>query len=1024
MVVKGFLEVRTYKGGDYVWEDISEYLVSFSSCKEAQRNSITGETAGTSFDVTVNNKNGYWIKPEEINALGKRLADGDDPYGKSLRHRRVRVGIDISSSDGWDRRHWAAGRITGISFQAGNSIVCVLHCESLENEASECKLDTKSAKTSAHGPYGIRGHVIDGSKVETGSSSVAFRDNDYVVYKRRKEYEDSDDHSRLLVCYNSVRINDAITRVGNVMDAKGDSKTIDPVVRKAYKSGTLEPRKALDIVEVVNNDILGSTGDTELRMICGDRNSNIVMLYAKKNSQDTYLVYYDLRNNRYLLADKYKTLTNYKIPEQNEPQIIWYNEYTGTFQWVGVYSSQAFVYEFVPSTETVNSKVLPAQGLCFAQKTPKNSSKGSLFCGSSGLVYEVDVSNLASGASTLYTVTDPLTSAGQEPGWGTAGTEDAAAWGATMTGLSAAISPSAAYFSNKDYRGNNMGTCSNAARGLIVRVTRTVTNTFNWSKGTFEGYIFIDLYNDTGSQAGAGVGFVIWCDNTVRPATTQTYDGAATLHVPFKAIDPDGNQQTILPCLTKAYGSTAETNYTWIKVPNGAWGTHNRSVSSSVSGNGESRFAYYDNTAGRPVVVDAKYEDLTGGKKYSRLYFMANQYYGANGVGKMQSTDGKSLLAENAPSPTRYGDRVFGPYDNAHMTSGLTFTLSTSSSVTVLGAFTIPKEENDEEYLFAYGWDVAYTLPVFDVRDLSIAKLLSDFAQLAGYEWYFNAQGKLSFKDSYKQGQERILTEVSNISFEGGLFEYDKVINKVNISPYEVLMTAGKLNAGNTPPFFKQVNAGSYELRYIVVSESCSEHIKVKVNITKKNSSQVEYTVSEWQDSSQSWVVIGTPVTITTGGDNSFSDPNNKYTIPNAAWDLSGSATNSIGNVFEFWTFEPAAKLEQISEDRFSLEVVDVESQIKYGQSGLEIKNNRFILKTDAETVATRLLKLNRELKKVFILDILDLYTDFQVGELVRFEAPEFWVSFNDKWRIIGITRNPGGSDFSGCSISLKVKET
>jgi hypothetical protein len=107
----GFLEIRTYNGSIYQWEDFTSRLKEFTEITETGRDKRTGEVAASSFQVVVDNKDGFWFAPEKATEQGARLNDGGDLYTKTLRHRRIRVGVYVKQGMTEVYQPWATGRM-------------------------------------------------------------------------------------------------------------------------------------------------------------------------------------------------------------------------------------------------------------------------------------------------------------------------------------------------------------------------------------------------------------------------------------------------------------------------------------------------------------------------------------------------------------------------------------------------------------------------------------------------------------------------------------------------------------------------------------------------------------------------------------------------------------------------------------------------------------------------------------------------------------------------------------------------
>lgn len=1047
MTFEGFVEINTTLG----WEDITDRLIGFGNISESPRDKRTGKAASSTFNIVVRNEDGFWFAPEKVNALGKRINDGEDTYVKTLRHRRVRVGVYVTLGQEKVKQAWATGRIVGFSANTDDLSV-TLKCETLEAEAMDTCCDVKSGEDVIDEDYGIRGHRID--------YDGDFEIDPYTLYKRKETYEDSDDYSTALECHQAVRINDILKHIRNVLDIAGEESNIDEVLRKAYYedagTGEMVRRRACDQVKVLDNSHLGAVGEPEFRLAIADPDGNICFLYEGPGTgalKVTYLGYYNYHTNTWQKwgsavagYKKFRTIRFSDLAPKGATQLGWWNSYTKTFQWIGTHSTllTLHIWDWNPATDALYNVDIESyigagsnpNALCFAQTTGANGGVGSLFVstnymgappGGSNEIYELDVRNLGVGLGThAGPIQDPNAVTG-DGAYAGPGAETIVAWGppGTMIITAAAIYDSILDPDKDDVYGDGIGTCTTKpARGLVVRLDRSGVSGPPFGLGAFYGAIWIDLYGD--HPSGAGTGILIWCDTTMADDVNQG-------QTVFKVLDPDGNHKTFLPLYKRAANSDPDTKFTLINFPDEAWGTNFDSAShdyndplypGGVSGNGESRHAYFDELGGPGVIVQRDYEDLETGntERWPRFYWWANRYYGANGPGKLQSTDGKTRRAENTSvQGSRYGDHMFGDYRNCLVATGLTFSRGRDGRLLVFGGFYKPDDTPDTNYLFAYGWDVQWTLSLLDVRNLTIADLLSFCAQLTGYEWWFGARGELNFIDRgfEKARQEWTPEKVDNVNYESRGYDYKELINYVKVTPYEVTYQDSALGGAVLSKCFYSQQAGKLRLNWIRISPTNTHHKKIKVQIL--NVGFREYGVYEWDDATNDWTDD-----LTEGEQriiNAWTDPNGEYTIPAYpdGWVMHGAP--ELDDYWLFWTVEPLWGLEPIDEARARYEAMDVNSERKYGRSELAITRNRFVTRKDIDLLTKRILRLFRHPKRIFSLEIPLSDELPAIGDTVYFADPYMQIELTQAWRVVSISKQFGTAEAPAGVISLRVEE-
>lgn len=1024
MQFTGFFEIRTYLGSSYIWEDFTSRLISFTEISESPRDKLTGENSASTFSIVVDNKDSFWFAPEKATLQGQRLNDGSDPYTKTLRYRRVRIGVYIQTGANKVKQPWITGRIKTFTANIDEGTV-TLECESLEAEAIETLLDVKSGVDTYGDYYGIRGHIIEhsGDFEDTQNSDG---DPVYPIYKRKETYSDADDYTTAIEFHRSMRIDALLQRLREVLDIADETPVSETVLRKAYKISSTDQslirRRATDQVQVLDNTYFGDTnGDTSFLLLMADLDGNLCKLFegpGTSANKFTYLSYYNYRTNTWTKfnvgTDKYTSEQYCDLPAKTDARLGWYNTYNKCFQWIGIHSttSAKYLYTFDPTDLSIVKRQLRLRYsgvtyaisavLCFSQTTTGNSGKGSIFVvagtttpGGSQTLWELDVSDGTPPSpddwwSTfiLGPLADPSFGRGDQAR--NPGRETYSEWGASNY----VITPASCY--------DTLGTCGTAGSGLIIAVDRTAASL---------GYtaLWVDLY---GAVAAAGIGYLIWGDITAK------VDKMSKTQRPVTMTDPMSNHVVILP-LQKATGD----NYTLVRFPDSAWSTDNSSASGAVSGNGETKHAYFDENGGQGVLVPAAYEDLEEGdtQRYDRFYFWANKYYGANGPGKLQSTDGETLRAENtAIDKARYGDMMFGDYPNALVATGLAFTTGRDGTLIVVGGFYNSDEDPDTNYIFVYGWDIQWALPLLDVRDLSMSKLLSNLAQLTGYDWWFGPYGELNFIDRRPDAKrnEFTLSLITQITLDSPGYDFNEVINNVRIVPYYLTFQDNRfMSNGETEPFYRQQTPLKTFLKYINVLPTCTEHVKIKVQIT--GSSPDRYKIYEYDDVSNDWVEVDSGTTKSPGSD--WADPSGKYSIPGVNWDITFTA--NVGDYWLFWTFEPLWGLEPLDANMNVYEAIDIDSEKKYGKGMLKIQDNRFITRKDADLVANRILRIAKDAHRIYEVQIPLSDNIPAIGDSVYFESKYFLIDLTQEWQVIGRTKLFGSSEKPDGVITLRLEE-
>lgn len=998
MTFEMFFEIRTHNGTSYQWEDITQYLVGFSPVTDSSRDPLTGTTSGSGFSITTENSDGFWFDLEKASGLGKRINKGTDPYSKKLVGRRVRIGAYVTVGTERLRQAWITGYVKDIDYDDQNPTV-KLECESLETEARKHICDANSGPDGDGNDFGIRGHNIEYDGEFTDSP-----DGDYALYKRKALYGEGD-YSSMIEFYQGVRADDLLNHIKRLMEVEDIEGDVETVRRRGYirdASGELVEVKTADQFRVKDAITFGVVSET-FGLVMADDQGWFCMVHD--DGTNGFLTMYNYRTNTWkkwrVSQVPYRTLGlgGMVLPPNTEMRLGWWNSVSKRFCWVinpeGAGPVQPIVYEYDPATDTLSSQDLStAPGapvadfnvLCFAQSTV-NTSNGALFVVAydTGVamppeIYELDVSDVGGGSITFAA---PLAGPILDPN---AGSGLPIEWGSGFM----IVYPTSVY--------DTLGTPADPdIPGLIISVDRTwIVPQADWA------LIWVDIY---GTAAPPGTGTLIWQDNTVTdyPSRRQTI---------FRI-------NKTVPVIIFGLEIIGGGEIWWIRFVDGDWGTNDTKINLRTAGKSH---GYADPKGGMGVTVLAEFEPQdASGKRYTRFYFWASIYYDSRGVGKLRSTDGDQCQWENQTLITgSSGDSLFGSLDNASVQTGLAMTLDSKGLAIVAGGFTAQTDPlTRTNWLFVYGFEIFYTMPLLDVRDLSMAELLSYIAQVMSYNWWFNPEGGLNFTywglDVEKPVHE--LQTVKEVTLKASGYDDKNLINSLRANPWIITVQGGRFAEEVEPVQVEK--SGKEHLNYIRINPICSEHIKVKVEISDAVAG--EYMVYEWDPATGNWVRIDDvdPNPGQRCGTN-WVEPNGKYSIPAVAWDDLTPKVN--GDRWIFWTHEVLYGLESAG-DRFIFEAQDVESIAEFGKVHTEISDNRFLEKKDLQYVANRILSLRRDPKKRYELELSLTHSIPEVGDIVHFTNERLRITRDQDWRIIERERSISSLDGGEAYLRLLVEE-
>ncbi|MBA7607893.1 hypothetical protein ES703_15062 [subsurface metagenome] len=1002
MTFEMFWEIRTHNGTSYQWEDITQYLVGFSPVTDSSRDPLTGTTSGSGFSITAENSDGFWFDLEKASGLGKRINKGTDPYSKKLVGRRVRIGVYVTVGTERLRQAWITGYVKDIDYDDQNPSV-KLECESLPTEARKHVCDANSGPDADGNDFGIRGHNIEYDGEFTDSP-----DGDYALYKRKALYGEGD-YSSMIEFYQGVRANDLLDHINRLMEVEDIKGDVETVRRRGYirnADGELVEVKTADQFRVKDAETFHVVSET-FGLLMADDQGWFCMIHD--DGTNGFLTMYNYRTNTWkkwrVSQVPYRTLGlgGMVLPPNTEMRLGWWNSVSKRFCWVinpeGAGAAQPIIYEYDPATDTLSSQDLSlAPGspganlyvLCFAQETV-TSGGGSLFVIHNPVVagpltiYELDVSDIAGGSITFIgvpTITDPNAGSGLLIEWGDG----------LMIGY-----PTSIY--------DTLGTPTDPdIPGLIITTNRIIAPQADWA------LMWVDIY---GTAAAPGTGTLIWQDNTVTdyPSRRQTI---------FRINKSE-------PVIIFGLEIIGGGEIWWMRFVDGDWGTNDTKIGLRVAGKSH---GYADPKGGMGVTVLAEFEPQdASGNRYTRFYFWASISYTSLGAGKLRSTDGDSLQWENQTLITgSHGDSLFGSLDNASAQTGLAMTLDSKGLAMIAGGFTAQTDPlTRTNWLFVYGFEIFYTMPLLDVRDLSLAELLSYVAQVMSYNWWFNPEGGLNFTywglDVEKPVHE--LETVKEITLKASGYDDKNLINSLRMNPWNITMQGGRFADQVEPvqehlelPILRGVppNQGTQRLKYLIISPTCSQHVKVKVEIINLAHASGTAEVFEYDEGTGTWISVGTFIPQM----DYWTEPAGKYSITPHCWD--GLGFPLIGDYWLFWTYEALYGLESAG-DRFIFEVQDVESIAEHGKAHAEISDNRFLEKKDLQYVANRILSLRRDPKKRYELELLLTHSIPEVGDIVHFENKRLRITRDQDWRIIERERSISSLDGGEAYLRLLIEE-
>lgn len=1005
MTFKMFWEIRTHNGTSYQWEDITQYLKAFSPITDSSRDSLTGATSGSGFKITAENSDGFWFDLEKASGLGKRINKGTDPYSKKLVGRRVRIGVYIVVGTEQMRQAWITGYIKDIDYDDQNSTI-LLECESLETEARKHYCDANSGPDADGNDFGIRGHNIEYNGEFTDSP-----DGDYALFKRKALYGEGD-YSSMIEFFQAVRANDLLEHIKRLMEVEDIESDIETVLRRGYirdADGELVEVKTADQFRVKDADTFGVVTET-FGLVMADDQGWLCMVHD--DGTDGYLTLYNYRNNEWETwrsgTDRipYRAIGGCVLPPNTEMRLGWWNSVSKRFCWVinpeGAGAVQPIIYEYDHATDTLSSQDLSlAPGypgslyaLCFAQETSTGPG-GSLFVAYNSVaavqraIYELDVSDVAGGVTFVGApvVLDPLAGSGLANEWGGAGI---------------IVCPTSAY--------DILGTPTDSdIPGLIISVDRRILPQADFA------LIWIDFY---GNANPPGTGTLIWRDS--HGATDQTTRRQTIFRI-----------NKTVPVIIFGLEIIGGDEIWWIRFVDGDWGTDDTKENLRTAGKSH---GYADPNGGMGVIVPAEYEPQdSSGNRYTRFYFWASIYYDSRGAGKLRSTDGDSLQWENQTLVTGSdGDSLFGSLDNASVQTGLAMTLDSKSLAIITGGFTAQTDPlTRTNWLFVYGFEMFYTLPLLDVRGLTLAQLLSYIAQVMSYNWWFNPEGGLNFIywgiDIEKPVHE--LETVKSVTLTASGFDNKNLINSLRANPWIITMQGGRfaeqvapiqeylippIPRGGPPP--PGTPYGAQRLRYLILNPTCSEHIKVKVTIIDLAHASGTAEIFELDAISNEWISQGTFIPQA----DTWNDPDGNYSITPMCWNDLGFP--EIGDTWLFWTYEALYGLE-FAGDRFIFESQDVESIAEYGKVHTEIPDNRFLEKKDLQYVANRILALRKTPKKRYELELLLTHDVPEVGDIVHFANTRLRITRDQDWRVIERERSISSLEGGDAYLKLLIEE-
>lgn len=1023
MVFRQFLEVRTYTAGGYIWEDITNFLVSFTDIEELTRDKETGEAAAVSFDITVKNDDGFWFDLEKADSLGRRIGKGDDPYSKGLRGRRMRVGTYNVNGDVEERHAWATGTVVSVEADTENKTF-ILNCVSLEEEAKNTRIDADSGEDGEGDDYGIRGHRID-----SDSDDFTNDDSKYAFYISKTSYTE-DDYSTDYELFEATRVNNVLAHIQDVMEVNAGE--IETVVRKAYyrnSDGDLVRRKANDQIRVKNATTFGDVSE-QFGLTMADLNGNICMVHD--DGTDGRLTYFNYRTNEWMkwqsypdwLAYRATGLTGCNIPPNTQARLFMYNTVSQRFLWVTGPESDPYIWEYdpagAPSSDTVTSIQISAtlgiginiHALCFAQSTTA-SANGSLFIAyhpgavippSPGTgIYELDVSDLAGAGIPVLTgpIADPNVLAG-DPTWPWLGPgfPSLVEWGRDSQFMY--VWPTASYC--------NIGTPWGGSSGLICSLDRKFGAWAPPNPPKDYSLIWIDIYGQIGV---VGTAYRIWADATGTDPTSR-------VQATFRISDPSSNNVVIFPI---SPASTTQGD-TLVRIPDTIWGLATN-YAGIPTGAGDSRHAYFDPNGGQGIIVDSQYEFVEEGSanRYTRFYFWASQYYGAFGFGKLQSTDGQTLRSENKSIITdRYGEAMQGAVENAKPSTNLCFTRDSNSQLLVSGGFSVDTTTPTDNWIFMYGYEIFWTHPLFDIRDLTLDRYLSMCAQLTGYDYWFNGEGDLSFINRGPDANRTEWTYTESDNINQVILENpigDDLINSLGVLPWQIVLQGQKDLGGDIKWSQRQTTHANTQCQYLRILPSCDVHTKVKVEITT-GGVMAQFEVYEWDNGTDSWIIIaGGPWNCS----QNWTDPvNGRYEILTGWWLPNDFSTFVVGDQWVFWSYIPFPGLESM-EDRFRYEIIDTDSIKEHGKYHVEINDNRFLSKNELQYISDRLLQMFRLPRKIYQIK-LPLQADTpKIGDTVHFEDNYTKVDLSMKFRVLSRTRSIGSWEPIQGDLVLRLEE-
>ena len=130
------LEFRVWNGSAYEWRDYTSYLVSFDPISiKLESSPVMNSFTASMSSVTLDNSDGFWS-----NGMDAYLSNPSEPYGNSIRKRRIRIKAVIGDTVTSETRYLFTGLVDNLTYDnyTGKAKLSVI---SLDRNAMEQKCD-------------------------------------------------------------------------------------------------------------------------------------------------------------------------------------------------------------------------------------------------------------------------------------------------------------------------------------------------------------------------------------------------------------------------------------------------------------------------------------------------------------------------------------------------------------------------------------------------------------------------------------------------------------------------------------------------------------------------------------------------------------------------------------------------------------------------------------------------------------------------------------------------------------------